>query len=158
MCILLHSFLGREIANCYFLNSTACGKWLKLINKYYLFPANESRRRTGLDLSLLAKFSFYLPAFAISYSCRTASVEYRIVTFWMWAVLAACLFFDHAASLTENIFLTVHSIVEVKIFKNALNYIQKNAQMYEILHWLAISSFSFEFFTSRFQGFIALFS
>jgi hypothetical protein len=37
------------------------------------FPANESPRRTGLHCSLSAKSSFYLPAFEISRSCRTAS-------------------------------------------------------------------------------------
>jgi len=36
-------------------------------------PANESLRRTGLQLTLSAKFSFYLPAFEISRSCGTAS-------------------------------------------------------------------------------------
>jgi hypothetical protein len=34
------------------------------------FPANESPRRTGLHRSLSG---FYLPAFEISHSCRTAS-------------------------------------------------------------------------------------
>jgi hypothetical protein len=38
------------------------------------FPANESFRRTGLHLSLSAKSSFYLSAFEISHSWRTASV------------------------------------------------------------------------------------
>jgi hypothetical protein len=36
------------------------------------FSANESPRRTGLHSSLSAKSSFYLPAFEISRSCRTA--------------------------------------------------------------------------------------
>jgi hypothetical protein len=38
-------------------------------------PAHESPRRTGLHWSISAKSSFYLPAFEISRSCRTASVE-----------------------------------------------------------------------------------
>jgi hypothetical protein len=37
------------------------------------FPANEILRRTGLHLSLSVKLSFYLPAYEISRSCRTAS-------------------------------------------------------------------------------------
>ena len=37
------------------------------------YPANESPRRTGLHWSISAKTSFYLPAFEISRSCRTAS-------------------------------------------------------------------------------------
>jgi hypothetical protein len=40
------------------------------------FPANESPRRTGLRSSLSAKSSFYLPAFEISRSCRTASEHF----------------------------------------------------------------------------------
>ncbi len=39
------------------------------------FPANESLRRTGLHLSLSAKSSFYHPAFKISRSWCTASLE-----------------------------------------------------------------------------------
>jgi hypothetical protein len=41
-----------------------------------------------------------------------------------------------------------------EICKNALKYIQKNAQMYDILYRFAISSFSFEYFTSRCFRFI----
>jgi hypothetical protein len=37
------------------------------------FPANKSLKRTGLHSSLSAKSRFYLPAFEISRSCRTAS-------------------------------------------------------------------------------------
>jgi hypothetical protein len=37
------------------------------------FLAQESLRRTGLHLSLSAKAGFYLPAFEIPRSCRTAS-------------------------------------------------------------------------------------
>jgi hypothetical protein len=37
------------------------------------FPANESSRRTGSQLSLSEKSSFCLPALQISRSCRTAS-------------------------------------------------------------------------------------
>ncbi len=40
------------------------------------FPANESPRRTGLNSSLLAKSSFYLPSFKISSSCCTAPDVY----------------------------------------------------------------------------------
>jgi hypothetical protein len=39
------------------------------------FPANGRPRRTGLHSSLLAKSSFYLPAFEITRSYRTTSVK-----------------------------------------------------------------------------------
>ncbi len=39
------------------------------------FPANESARRTGLHWFISVKSGFYLPAFEISRSCRTASVQ-----------------------------------------------------------------------------------
>jgi hypothetical protein len=44
-------------------------------NKWFdqIFHPNESPRRTGLHSSLSAKSNFYLPAFEISRSCRTAS-------------------------------------------------------------------------------------
>jgi hypothetical protein len=52
-------------------------KVLEKIEKVFFsrFPANESLRRTGLHLYLSAKSSFYLPAFEICRSCRTASVH-----------------------------------------------------------------------------------
>ncbi len=50
------------------------------------FPANESPRRTGLHLYISAKSRFYLPAFEISRSCRTASgdLKYREVKTKNW--------------------------------------------------------------------------
>ncbi len=45
------------------------------VSGFSRFPANESLRRTGLHLSTSTKSSFYLPAFEISRSCRTASGE-----------------------------------------------------------------------------------
>ncbi len=47
------------------------------ISGFSRFAANESLRRTGLHLSFAAKSSFYLPAFEISRSCRTASTVYN---------------------------------------------------------------------------------
>ncbi len=43
------------------------------ISGFSRFSANESLSRTGLDLFISANFRFYLPAFEISRSCRTAS-------------------------------------------------------------------------------------
>jgi len=50
------------------------------------FPANESLRRTGLHLSLLAKSSFYLTAFEIFRSCRTASWVSEFDVLWHCAM------------------------------------------------------------------------
>jgi len=40
-------------------------------------PSSKGLRKTGLQLPLSAKSSFYLPAFQISRSCRTAKFMYR---------------------------------------------------------------------------------
>ncbi len=45
------------------------------------FPANESPKRTGLHWCISAKSSFYLPAFEISRSCRTASEQCLLASF-----------------------------------------------------------------------------
>ncbi len=45
------------------------------ISGFSRFPAKDNLRRTSLHLSLSSKIHFYLPAFEISRSCRTASYE-----------------------------------------------------------------------------------
>ncbi len=56
------------------------------------FPANESPRRTGLHSSISVKSGFYLPAFEISRSCRTASVHWVFRTVWIliWSKFRQC--------------------------------------------------------------------
>jgi hypothetical protein len=46
------------------------------ISGFSRFPANESLRKIGFHFSLSAKSSFYLSAFEISRSSRTASENY----------------------------------------------------------------------------------
>ncbi len=54
------------------------------------FPANESPRRTCLHSYLSAKSSFYLPAFEISRSCRTAYGLSNLIYRYSLSLCTAC--------------------------------------------------------------------
>jgi len=77
-------------------------------------PANESLRRTGLPLSLLAKSSFYLPAFEISRSCRTASALLTKTVFNSLGIV-----FQAASSVTESPFFGCASAIKSPLMQAA---------------------------------------